>query len=116
MVGVADKRYEMTRVGVAPRLGMNLGDERTDGVDDPKSALLAVLSDRRRDAMRGEHAELTGGNLVLAVHEHRAKPFETADDMVVVHDLMSNVDRRTMLGEQALDDLDRAVDPRAKGS
>ena len=34
VVGVADERDEVAAVGVAPRLGVHLGDERADGVDD----------------------------------------------------------------------------------
>ena len=99
MVGVADERHEMTRVGVATRLRMHLGDERTDGVHDTKSALLAVLAHGGRNPVRGEDADLTGRNLVLVVDEDGAEQFETTHDVVVVHDLVPDVDRRAVLGE-----------------
>src|SRR5439155_14070847 len=114
VVGVADERDEMAGVRVAARLRMNLGDERTDGVHDTQAALLAVLTDGRRNTVRGEDADLTGRDLVLVVDEDGAETLETTHDMVVVHDLVPDVDRRTVLGEQALDDLDRAVDSRTK--
>ena len=63
--GVADERDEMAGVGVAARLGVHLRDERADGVDDPESALLAVLAHRGRDAVGGEHADLARRDLVL---------------------------------------------------
>src|SRR2546430_6892176 len=88
---------------------MDLGDERADGVDDAKPALLTVFADGRRNAVRGEDADLTGRNLVLVVDEDGAEQFETAHDVVVVHDLVPDVDRRAVLDEQPLDDLDRAV-------
>src|SRR2546430_11391160 len=104
----------MTRVGVATRLRMHLGDERTDGVHDTKPALLAVLAHGRRDTVRGEDANLTGRDLVLVVDEDGAQVLETTHDMVVVHDLVSHVDRRALPGGQAVHAPHRAVDPRAK--
>jgi len=44
------------------------------------------------------------------VDEDRAEPLEPPHDMVVVDDLVADVDRCSMLLEQDLDDLDRAVD------
>jgi len=114
VIGVPHERDEMSGVRVAARLRMDLGDERTDRVHDTQAALLAALAHRGRDAVRRENADLTCGNLGLVVDEHRSEPLETAHDMVVVHDLVPDVDRRAMLGEQALDDLDRTVDPRAE--
>ena len=116
MVGVPDERHEVARVRVTARLRMDLGDERADGVDDAKPALLTVFADDRRNAVRGEDADLTGRNLVLVVDEDRAEQFEPTHDVVVVHDLVPDVDRRAVLGEQPLDDLDRAVHTRTKGS
>src|SRR5439155_21179034 len=55
-----------------------------------------------------------GRDLVLVVDEDGAETLETTYDVVVVHDLVPDIDRRTVLGEQALDDLDRAVDSRTK--
>src|SRR5256886_17568673 len=105
----------MTRVGVATRLRMHLGDERTDGVHDTKSALLAVLAHGGRNPVRGEDANLTGRDLVLVVDEDGAQVLETTHDMVVVHDLVSHVDRRAGLAGQAPPGLHRAVHPRPKG-
>src|SRR5436190_8594794 len=104
----------MAAVRVTPRLGVHLRHERAHGVDDAKPAPLAVVAHRRRHAVRGEHADLAGGHVILRVDEDRAHAFEALHNMVVVDDLMAHVDRRPMLGEQALDDLDRPVDTRAE--
>ena len=55
-----------------------------------------------------------GGHLVLVVDEDGAEPLEPADDVVVVDDVVADVDRRAVLLEQPLDDLDRAVDAGAE--
>src|SRR6266566_2308046 len=115
VVGVSDERDEMAAVRVAARLRMNLRDERTDGVHDTQAAFLAVLAHGRCNTVGGEDTDLTGRDLVLVVDEDGAQVLETTDDMVVVHDLVPDVDRRSVLGEQALDDLDCTVDPRAEG-
>ena len=48
------------------------------------------------------------------VDEDGAEPLEPLDDVVVVDDLVADVDRRPVLLEQDLDDLDRAVDSGAE--
>ena len=78
VVGVADERDEVAAVGVPPRLGVHLRDERADGVDDAQPAALAVLAHGRRDAVRREDADRTGGDLVLVIDEDRAEPLEPA--------------------------------------
>ena len=114
VVGVADERDQVAAVGVAPRLRVHLRDERADGVDDAQPALLAVLLHRRRDPVRREHADLAGRDLVLALDEDGAEPLEPAHDVLVVDDVVADVDRRPVLLEQPLDDLDRAVDAGAE--
>ncbi len=64
--------------------------------------------------MCGEHAELTFGDLGFVFHEDRAECLEAAHDVLVVHDLVADVYGRAVLLEQALHDLDRAVDAGAE--
>src|SRR5207244_6589428 len=52
--------------------------------------------------------------LLLGVDEDGAQALEPPHDMVVVDDLVPHVDRRTVLVEQPLDDLDRPVDTGAE--
>jgi len=115
VVGVSDECHEMTTVGVAAGLRVDLRDERADRVDDPETAPLGVLLHPGRDAVRREHADLPGRNLVLVLDEDRAERLEPPDDVLVVDDLVANVDRRPVLLQKPLHDLDRAVNARAEG-
>src|SRR6185503_20790837 len=100
---------EMAAVGVAPRLGVHLVHERARRVDDPQATHLRVLLHRRRDAVGRENADRTGWDLVLGLDEDRAELLQAAEDVVVVDDRVADVDRRAVLLEQPLDDLDRPV-------
>src|SRR5262249_28654412 len=106
----------MPAVCVAPRLGVHLVHERTRCVDDAEPALLSGFLHRRCDTVRREHADLALGDLALILDEDGAEPFETAHDVLVMDDLVADVDRRAVLLEQPLDDLDRAVDTGAEGA
>jgi hypothetical protein len=54
----------------------------------------------------GEHADRAFGYVGFGVHEHHAAAFEVSDHVVVVHDLFADVDRRRVLAQGLLDDLD----------
>jgi hypothetical protein len=114
MAGVTDERDLQPSPGVTARLSVDLGDERADGVDDLEVPLLAAAVHLRRDAVRGEDDERALGHVVLRFDEDRAARLEVANDMDVVHDLMTNVHRRPVLLQQLLDDVDRPDDARAK--
>ena len=114
VVRVTDERDEMAAVGVRARLGVHLVHERARRVDDLQPARLGVRLHRRCDAVRGEDADLALGNLGLVLDEDRAELLEAAHDVLVVHDLVADVHGRPVLLEQALDDLDGAVDAGAE--
>jgi hypothetical protein len=116
VVGVPDECHEVAAVRVPARFGVHLGDERADGIDDAQPAPGTVLAHGRRDAVGREDADLPGRHLGLVIHEDRAETLESSHHVVVVDDLMTDVDRWAVLGEQALDDLDRAVDSGTKGA
>src|SRR5918911_710772 len=88
-VGVPDERDQVAAVGVTPRLGVNLRDERTDRVDDAQPAPLRVLLDGRSDPVGGEDADLARRDLVLALDEDGAQALEAPDDVLVVDDLVT---------------------------
>ena len=65
---------------------------------------------RRRDAVRGEHHGGALGHLVELLDEDRAARLEVGDDVLVVHDLLADVDRRAVQVERLLDRDHRPVD------
>jgi len=66
--------------------------------------------------VRAEDDGGAGGHLVQLLDEHRALRAQVLDHVLVVHDLVAHVDRRTAQLERALDDLDRALDAGAEAA
>ena len=90
---------------------MDLGDERARRVDRLQAAALGLGVDGRRDAVGGEDGDgALGDRVVELVDEDRAALAQLGDDVLVVHDLLADVDRRAVQLERALDGLDGAVD------
>src|SRR5665213_2127490 len=78
------------------------------------AALAGARLDRAGDAVRAEDRHRARRNLVDLVDEPRTLGAQPLDDVPVVHDLVADVDRRPVLLDRALDDLDRALDAGAK--
>ncbi len=110
---VADEEDRVAALREAASLLVHLRDERTGRVDGAEAARGRVQVDLRRHAVRGEHADRALGHVLLGLHEDGAALLEAPHDVDVVHDLLAHVDRRTVLLEQALDRVDRALDSRA---
>ena len=66
--------------------------------------------------MRREHDGPVVRHLVELIDEHRAELSQPVDDEAVVDDFVADIDRRAEPLERQLDDLDRAVDARAKAA
>src|SRR6266576_55671 len=114
MAGMPDQDDLAALIGVALPLDMHLGDERTGRVDDRKAALPRPLLDLARDPMSAEDRHRARRDLVDLVDELRPFGAQPLDDMAVMHDLVPDIDRRAVLLQRALDDLDRAFDPGTK--
>ncbi|MET3625675.1 hypothetical protein ABIC51_000481 [Burkholderia sp. 572] len=56
------------------------------------------------------------GHLVELLNESRPFITQVFDDMPVMHDLMTHIDRRTVLLQRAIDDLDRTDNSRTKAA
>src|SRR4051794_30727644 len=63
--------------------------------------------------MGGEHGDRALGDVLLVLDEHGAAVAQLGDDVLVVHDLLADVDRRAVQLERSLDRLHGAIDARA---
>ena len=75
-----------------------------------------LLAHSLRNAVCAENYGGAIGNLVEFVDEHGTARAKSVDDESVVHDFVTNEDRRAERFERALDDLDGAVDAGAKSA
>ncbi len=116
MPGMADQHDLAALGGVAAALGVDLGDQRAGGVDHREAAVGRDLFHRAGDAVRAEDRHGAGRHLAQLVDEHGAPLAQALDDVPVVHDLVTDVDGRSELGQGPLDDLDRALHARAEAA
>jgi len=106
-------------VALAQHLGhlhVHLGHQRAGGVEHLEPARLGVLAHRLRDAVGAENHRGAGGHLVELLDEHGALAAQLCHHGLVVDNLMAHVDRRAVLLERALDDVDGALDPGAEAA
>ena len=93
---------------------MDLGHERTRGVDHAQSAPLGLLPHRRGDAVSAEDHGRPVRHLVELVDEVGALGPKGLDHVPVVHDLLADVHGVRAHLQRELDDVDGAVHARAK--
>ncbi len=106
-------------VALAAQLGhfhMDLGDQRTGGVEDLKAPALGLGLHGAADAVGAEDQHRPRRHIGQIVDEHGTALPQIVDDVAVVHDLVAHIDGRAKLGQRALDDLDCPVHPRAKAA
>ena len=75
---------------------------------------LGFLLDFSRDAMGAEDGDGAGRHVLQRLDEARAFRLQRFDHVAIVDDLMAHIDRRAMLGERPLDNVDRPDDAGAK--
>ena len=97
----------------AHRLEVDLGDQRTSGVDGTQAPPLGVRPHRGRDPVGAEHDRAALGHVVEILDEARAARLELLDDEVVVDDLVPHVDGRPVEVDRQIDHVDRPVHSRA---
>src|SRR5690606_14426184 len=90
-------------------LDVDLGDQRTRGVEDALTALFGLGADGARDAVRREDHDRACGGVFEFVDEDGALGAQVFDHVAVVHDFVAHVDRRPVDFQCALDDLDGPV-------
>ena len=116
MAGVADQDHLPSGGDVALALAVDLGDQRAGGIEHGQAALFRVILDAARDAVRAEDRNGAGRHLAQVLDEARAFCAQAFDDMAVVHDLVADVDRRTVDLQRSLDDVDGANDAGAEAA
>jgi hypothetical protein len=103
---VTDQNNHATLSDIAFPLAMDLGDERTSGVQNAQTARLRILLDEPRNAMRAEDGDGSGGHLREILDETRASCAQALDDMAIVYDFVPDVDGCAKLREGPLHDFD----------
>ena len=111
---MADQDHLAPFARVARHFHVHLGHERTGRVEHLQTAPPRLVLHRARDAVRAENHRRVVRHFVQLFDEHRAEAAQPLDDVAVVHDLVTHVDRRAEQLERALDDVDRAIDAGAE--
>ena len=111
---VADEQDGVALARKADGLEVDLGDERTGGVDGAQAAFERSGPDGRGDAVGAVQDRGPLRDLVDAVHEDDAALAEALDDGPVVNDFVIDVERRAVQLQGPFQALDRHVDAGAE--
>src|SRR5438477_605222 len=106
MARMTDQDDQTPLGDVTLALAMDFGDQRTRSVKDMQPARPRIELDDPCHPMRTEDGDRPGGYFREVFDEARAFCAQAFDDMAVVNDLVSNIDRSTKLRERLLDDVD----------
>ena len=114
VAGMADQDQRPALRHVALALVVDLGHQRAGGIEDRQAARCGFLLHAPRHAVGAEYGDGVRRHFRQVLDEDGAFVLQAFDHVFVVHDLMAHIDRRAILLERALDDLDRAHDACAK--
>jgi hypothetical protein len=106
MARMTDQDDQTPLGDVTLALAMDFGDQRTRSVKDMQPARVRIELDYPCHPMRTEDGDRPGGYFREVFDEARAFCAQAFDDMAVVNDFVSNVDRSTKLRECLFDDVD----------
>ena len=112
--GVADQNHIASFARIALHFHMHLGHKRTGGIKHREPAARGRLDHRARHAMRREDHGRPLRHLSEILDKHGTQAAQALDDVEVMHDLMTHIDRRTEQFERALHDIDGAIDASAE--
>jgi hypothetical protein len=107
---VTHKHDRVALLGEAQRLAVHLRHERAGRVDRLQLACLRVGVHAGGDAVRGEHAHRPLRHVGLALDEDHAALAQPLHDVLVVHDLLAHIHRRTVNLERPFDRLHGPID------
>ncbi len=105
---MADEHQRIALPGELHCLDVDLGHQRTGGVNHLEAAALAALADRRRNAMSRVNHALAVGHVVDLMDKDRALFRQFVDHIAVMNDLAAHIDGRAEGFKSDLDDVDRA--------
>ena len=114
VAGMPDQDDLTTLVRIALALNVHLRDQRASGVNNRQPAVTSAYLDRAGNTVCAEDRDAALRDLVDLVDEMRTFGAQPLDDMPVVNDFMTYINRWAILFERTLDDLDCAFDPRAE--
>src|SRR5665213_3809227 len=86
---------------------VNLGDQRTGGINDRQSALFALTPDFRRYAVGAENSTAAIRHLRQFFDKHRAERPQFFHHVLVVYDFLADVHGPPVKVQGNLDDIDR---------
>ena len=116
MAVVADHHHFAAELAHLGHFDVHLGYQRAGGVEDGQAARGRLGAHGARDAVGGKHQRIAGRDVIELLDEDRALVAQVLDDIGVVDDFVTHVDRRAELLQGALDDVDGAVDAGAKAA
>src|SRR5579862_499506 len=93
---------------------MDLGHQRTGGIDHLEVAPLAALTHGRRNAMGRIDDALAIGHVVNFMDKNRALFCQLVDNIAIMNDLAAHIDGRTESLQGNFDDVDGAHYPGTK--
>ena len=114
--GMSDQDDPVARRGEPAHLGVHFRDERAGCVHRREPTSGSVPMDARRDTMGREHQARTLRNLVFGLDEDRPASLEVGDDVHVVDDVFTYVDRRAVGIERLQYSHHRPLDAGAEAS
>src|SRR4051812_49047001 len=92
MIPMPDKNNGVALARILHRFHVDLGDQRTGGVNDPQVAALAGLSYFRRHPVRTVDNPLAFRDLLYAINEDGPFLREFIHHVAIVYDLFADVD------------------------
>ncbi len=97
-------------------LAVHFRHQRAGRVDIVEPACFGLGGHCLGHAVRAEHDRDAVGDLVERFDENRSLGLQRFNDVAVVHDFVTDIDRRPIAQQRQLDDADRAVDAGAKAA
>src|SRR5262245_62729112 len=116
MACVADEDYRASIAQIVSALRVHFRHERAGGIEHAQTALGGLFLDLLRYAMSAEDRYCIRRHFGQFFNEACSARLEGVDHPFIMHNLVPYVDRRSVLIERALDNLDRAHDPRAEAA